>query len=115
MSEAQAEKRGAKLGKVSAVRIIEENGDTRLFRVKVGSTYTIGRAKDVHIVLSDTDLTVSRHHAKMIVQDNYVQVVDQASKNGIGFENNPHAQEKYVEVELYQTFFIGAAKFVVVP
>jgi len=113
--ETKVEKRREKLEKVSAVRIIEENGDTRLFHVEVGSTYTIGRAKDVHIVLSNTDLTVSRHHAKMIVNDNYVQVVDQGSINRIGFENDPHAQQKYVEVELYQTFFIGGAKFIVVP
>jgi len=101
-------------GTVSAVRIKEENGETRLFRVEVGSTYKIGRANDMDIVLSDTDKTVSRQHAKMIVHANYVEVMDQGSLNKIELENDP-VQRTYVKVGLHQSFFLGGAQFVVVP
>jgi hypothetical protein len=99
---------------VSAVRIKEENGDTRLVPVKSGSTYMIGRAREMDIMLSESDKTVSRQHAKMVVYDEYVEVIDQGSKNKITLDND-ETERTYVIVEPHQSFFLGNAQFIVVP
>jgi hypothetical protein len=101
--------------RVSALRIKQRNGDTRIFAVRPGGTYMVGRDKDMHIVLAEHDLSVSRQHAKLIVHDHYVEVIDQGSTNKIQTSKTDRRKLNHVKVELHESFFLGWAEFVVVP
>ncbi|HEY6138884.1 MAG TPA: FHA domain-containing protein [Thermoanaerobaculia bacterium] len=63
-------------GATSFATLLCEN---RSFVLPYGE-HVLGRAQDVRIAL--TDPTVSRHHARLIVKDDGVQIEDLGSKNG---------------------------------
>jgi hypothetical protein len=101
--------------RVSALRIREKNGDTRMFAIRPGKTYKVGRDADMNIVFSERDLTVSREHAKLMVHDYYVEVFDQGSLSKIRTRKESARYLNYLRVELYKSFFLGYAEFIVVP
>jgi pSer/pThr/pTyr-binding forkhead associated (FHA) protein len=105
--------------KVSGLRIVQagEKGpsQSRIVKIFPGQSYTIGRLPDNDIVLRGDDLTVSRHHAKLVAHDDYVEVIDLGATNPLIFPNDPAEQEYgYARIELNGKFQLGEAVITVV-
>lgn len=62
------------------LEVIDSNSQSIVYPLKVG-TVSIGRQSDNDIVL--TDKGVSRSHCLLYVRDNYLEVEDLGSSNGV--------------------------------